>query len=495
MNDKIIKQYIDNEFENEFLDFKIKPYEWSNSDSKSDFLSDVICMANSSNNGDKFIILGVKVKSNGERILNGIDKNKLMDSADYQQLVSENIEPSISIEVKIISHQNKDYGIIRIFNCNNRPYLLRKKFNNLEQGYMKVRKGSRNTNINRYILDEIYTSKTPKLESKFKIRGICNGELNDNVMLKKYDFLPDMSLYYKEIDDRFEQINILNIDDVEIEKTDQNDNISEFQKNISKLANSLKMPTEKVQCPQNLIKNLTDFAENANIKLNDNFFNIGNLSKSFDGFNLGGIGNMYPTYSFDGSIKSKKKYKMLCELDEMIEKAYSWFEFEEKTSDFRYVELAISEIGNMSDEDIEVNIELPAKNYVDYDKFPEANSNIIDEINKHYSKKMFKPYYNSDISEFRKKPLTSFNTPPMGDPLISSSTEYIKGLYDYIDYDVSYNEDKAILSFTIRNIKENESMVFPGKIIINGKVKEVEYSIISKNNNKKITGKLEILDK
>lgn len=495
MDDKIIKQYIDYEFENEFLDFKLKPYEWNNTKSKSDFLSDIICMANSLTVGDKFIILGVKVKPNGERIQQGIDKSKLMDSADYQQLVSENIEPSISIEVKIVSHLNNDYGAIRIFNCNNKPYLLKKKFGDLEQGYIKVRKGSRNTNINRYILDEIYNSKNPKLESIFKISGIINGELDDKIILKKYDFLPDISSFKNDIIDMFNQINELNIDDIIVETTQIDNDISEFQKSISELANSFKMPTSKVQLSADLIENITNFSKNANIELNNNFFDIGNLTKTLAGLSPGNIGNIHTTYSFSGSVKSKRKYDMLNELDKIINRAFSWFLFEEKVSNFGYIELAISEIGNISDEDIEINLELPAKNYIDYDEFPEADSNIVDEINEKYSKMMFKPYYNSEISEFRKKTLTSFNMPPIINPLISSSTEYIKGIYDYIDYEVSYNDDKAILSFTIRNIKENESMVFPGKIIINGDVKEMRYTIISKNNNKKIIGKLEISDK
>lgn len=159
MQDNIIIDYINNEIENEFIDFKMKIYDWSNTKSKADFLLDVISLSNSNANGDKYIITGVKVKPDGERIIKGIDKTSAEDSAVYQELVTENIEPSISIEFKILSYNNQDLGIFRIFGCNDRPYLLKKKYGDYESGYIKVRRGSRNTNISRYIIDSIYKEK------------------------------------------------------------------------------------------------------------------------------------------------------------------------------------------------------------------------------------------------------------------------------------------------------------------------------------------------
>lgn len=36
-------------------------------------------------------------------------------------------------------------------------------------------------------------------------------------------------------------------------------------------------------------------------------------------------------------------------------------------------------------------------------------------------------------------------------PLLGGSSEILDGLYDYIDYDVTYNNDTAILNFIIKN--------------------------------------------
>ena len=80
-------------------------------------------------------------------------------------------------------------------------------------------------------------------------------------------------------------------------------------------------------------------------------------------------------------------------------------------------------------------------------------------------------------------------------PIIGPDCEILDGLYDYIDYNVEKVKDKIILNFTIKNIKEDEIMVFPGNILINGKLDEIRYSIISKKAKNKITGILKINNK
>ena len=491
MNEQLIISYIENEYENEFLDFKIKPYSWNEIKSKSDFLSDVISLANSATDKDRYIILGVKIKDDGERIIKGIDKELLLDSSEYQQIVTENIEPAISIEIKIISYNDLDFGIIRIFNCNNRPYLLKKKYGNLEQGYIKIRKGSRNTNVSRYILDEIYSSKIPKLESNFKISGLIDGKKSDEIKLIKYDFFPDLN------DERDNLVNLLNkingyiIDDISrIEP--KNDKVSSISS--LKLNGDLFEPQYKT-IDGEIVNNIKAFAAAISIDLSDDFFKLGDLSERFAGFGQSGsILGITTNYKLVGSDKSIEKYNLIIELNEKLNQVIAWLDFMDKTKDFGYIELVITEIGNMSDEEIEVNIELPKKNYINYDEFPKPNDMIIYELNENYSEKMFKPYYLKDISDFRKKILsTGIHIPPTSfNPLQDGTSEILDGLYDYIDYDVTYNNENAILNFTIKNLKENETMVFPGKILIRGNIDELNYSIISKKSKSKISGILKV---
>ena len=325
LEDSSIIDYINNEIENEFIDFKLNIYDWSNAKSKGDFLTDIICLANSNPKGDKYIITGVKVKPDGERKIKGIETSEAKDSAIYQELVTENIEPSISIEFKIIGYDSKKFGIFRIFECNDRPYLLKKKYGNYERGYIKVRKGSRNTNISRYILDSIYKEKNSNNKSQFKISGIVNGKISDDIVLNSYDFFPD---FYEEKDNLKKLIKEIN-----------NFEIDDFEENNEKilntpLTNSL-FKSEAIKLDEEVIENIKSFAKAVEIKLDHNFFYIGNVSKCFDGFSSsnGYLGPL-AKYKETGSMKSLKKYKLILDLDNRIKRVLEWLVFLDEIKDY-----------------------------------------------------------------------------------------------------------------------------------------------------------------
>ena len=80
------------DFENEStrLDFKAIQYDGKNHEA---LLKDVMSMANADVEGEKLIVVGVNHKANGERDIVGIEKEKFIDSLNYQQLIRKNIEP------------------------------------------------------------------------------------------------------------------------------------------------------------------------------------------------------------------------------------------------------------------------------------------------------------------------------------------------------------------------------------------------------------------
>lgn len=484
MDNKKLIDYINNEFENEFLDFKLEVYDWHENKDKEDFLKDVVSLANSRTNNDRFLILGAKVKQNGERILKGINTKELLDGAVYQEFVTEHIEPEISIETKIINNDGLNYGIIRIFNCDDKPYLIKKKFNDLEQGFIKIRRGSRNSAISRYSLDQMYLSKNPIQNSEFKIFGLKNGNISDNIELGKYEYLPDLDQEKENLINLIKKINTIEIDDYKEENTSITDNLvgaNIFQKNV--------LPSHKVEIDKKIMNNINEFARTLKIEINTNFYDVGNLSESFNGIST----NLIPLYKQAGSEKSKEKYRLIIDLDCRINDLVSWTKFINGVKKYRYLELAIKETGNVSDEEVEINIELPKESYVDYDDFPSADPVVVEEINDKYSEEMFKIKHNSNISDFRKMPIPSAS---VHTPNISISNlgrvSIIEGIYDFIDYDVTKNKDKTILKCTIKSIKENEIMAFPGKIILNSEIEEIRYSIISKKSKEKIVGILKI---
>lgn len=303
--------------------------------------------------------------------------------------------------------------------------------------------------------------------------------------MREYDFFPDFDKEKERLLSLTKEINEFQIDDLK-----QSINIA-FN---SSLAGGL-FKSEKIKIDEDVIENIKSFAKATKIEIKDSFFDIGNAGKRFSGFSsISGYLGPSVKYEETGSSKSIKKYEMIVELNDKISRLIEWLSFLDNIRDYKFIQLAISEIGNISDEEIEVNIEFPKDVYVDAENFPKVSKNICEELNKNYARKMFMHEYDNTISDFRRMPLSTTPYIPSTSmlPLYNSSTESIDAIYDFIDYDVLEKNDKMIISFTIKNIKVGETMVFPGNIIIKNKIESIDYSIISKNSKNKHSGKLMI---
>jgi len=144
------------ENENSTLDFKAKQY---TKEQFGSLLKDVMAMANSDTTSDKFIIVGIKQKSNGEKAYLGIERSEFVDSAVYQQLILENIEPDIPLDYFPHEFEEKVLGVLKISDCLNRPYMMKKDHGNLKKGDCLIRKGSQQSPMSRSDLDRIFESK------------------------------------------------------------------------------------------------------------------------------------------------------------------------------------------------------------------------------------------------------------------------------------------------------------------------------------------------
>lgn len=142
-----IKELILFENENTRLDFKKIEYIKEN---YSSFLKDIISMSNANTNEDRYILIGLKPKSEIDRGFEGIE-GKITDSASLQQLVYENIEPELNLDYFPYQYKEYQIGIIRITNCDNQPYLMKKDYGNgknkLFRGEGFIRKGSHQTRL------------------------------------------------------------------------------------------------------------------------------------------------------------------------------------------------------------------------------------------------------------------------------------------------------------------------------------------------------------
>ncbi len=181
-----IEDLIRYENENSRLDFKEKQYR---KEQHHDLIKDVLSMANSHENGLKYIIFGIKHYPDGKRNLVGIPEGEFIDAGNYQQIIKENIEPDLDIDYFPLELDNHILGVLSI-SSPDRPYLLKKDMDKLKKGVCLIRKGSVTYPISRADLDRIYTQKfttnKKKLEGKIKI-GFAGTDFEKILELRSKD--------------------------------------------------------------------------------------------------------------------------------------------------------------------------------------------------------------------------------------------------------------------------------------------------------------------
>lgn len=187
------------ENENTRLDFKRDEYK---KDDYVSLLKDVLSMANAFSAQERFIIIGLKPKSIEDRGLKGINGD-LTDAATFQQLVHENIEPELSIDYFSLFIEETQLGIIKISNCINPPYLMKKDYGNGKQKLFKgegfIRKGTHQTRLVRTDFDKYMQNKVDEkyFNDDIKITFIANN-LKNQIELVSFEDIQRPSQIQKE---------------------------------------------------------------------------------------------------------------------------------------------------------------------------------------------------------------------------------------------------------------------------------------------------------
>lgn len=170
------------EFEEEHtcLDFKSKEY---NKDNWTDLIKDVMSMANSLVSDTKRIVIGIKHTPGKEKKILGIQE--ISDQATLENIIQENIEPTINFRYFKHDYKGTTLGIIEIFDNNDRPYMMKKDYGKcLKRGDAWIRKGSRQSRMGRADIDEILKNKKNLLFDNKIIIG-CGEELKKEIIIKK----------------------------------------------------------------------------------------------------------------------------------------------------------------------------------------------------------------------------------------------------------------------------------------------------------------------
>lgn len=137
------------------LDFKKKQYTKEKYDN---FIKDVMSMANAPGNESRYIVIGVKEHLDGKKDFHSVDNN--IDIATYEQLIRNNIEPTINIEYTPLKFDSFNLGVFEIKNCIDPPYIMKKDRQTIKKGDCFIRRGTQQEKMTRRDLDEMLEMKS-----------------------------------------------------------------------------------------------------------------------------------------------------------------------------------------------------------------------------------------------------------------------------------------------------------------------------------------------
>lgn len=139
-----IMNLIASKTEGQYWDFKREPHKNNES-----LVHDILCLANTKHDGDRFLIIGVADSSKNCEII-GLDENtpkrkkeaELNDCLNSKEFGGGNVP---IVNVRTLNIDNKEIDIIIIKNDTQKPYYLEKNYGDVKAYHIYTRTGDRNT--------------------------------------------------------------------------------------------------------------------------------------------------------------------------------------------------------------------------------------------------------------------------------------------------------------------------------------------------------------
>ena len=156
MND-IIRLFSDllNSTEVRKVDFKRDQYLLTNETLKSEFVKDLLCIANSPGE-DGYILLGVKAVKGKPREITGISSH--YDSSDLEQLVNSVVEDPVQFEYHSLTYKGVECGLLQIPKSKAKPHWPKKNFGVLRKHVIYTRRASGNREASMPEIREMFLS-------------------------------------------------------------------------------------------------------------------------------------------------------------------------------------------------------------------------------------------------------------------------------------------------------------------------------------------------
>jgi tetratricopeptide (TPR) repeat protein len=177
-----------NRNEDKTIDFKKEPHRLDNNYFKSNFIKDILAMANTPRNETAYIVIGVKAYPDGTKDLVGVTQHP--DDNDLQTIINDSnkkvqIEPRPSFVYYPINLEGLSYGIIEIPTDKKGPFSSTKDYEKVKAKHLYYRRGSQNAIATHDEEKEIYdwflslSKATPQIESRPIVKHVDISNWNE----------------------------------------------------------------------------------------------------------------------------------------------------------------------------------------------------------------------------------------------------------------------------------------------------------------------------
>lgn len=283
----------------------------------------------------------------------------------------------------------------------------------------------------------------------------------------------------------------------------------EFLKNIEikKLLENVNIPSislKDADIPNSWKETISKFAEENQVKINDDFWNVGDLKMRIPSVVLpfGNSGSV-----LEGTDEEKERYDLLRNLYWDIVSYNEYIDYFSYIDKLNFAKLAISNSGHSFDEDIDVKLIIPKGYALKHLDLPYPGINIIEELlDMEFIDYLFSIQESDIVEGYAYYPVlpppyedilsvNPFNKTSISEEYKKHKVKYKNSLERIFNYKIFESEENDIFIFHIGYLKHNTTMAFPSVLIFKDPPKFIDYEITSKYQPEVIKGRINFNEK
>jgi len=249
-----------------------------------------------------------------------------------------------------------------------------------------------------------------------------------------------------------------------------------------------------VEVSDGRVQTIEEVAKMWDISLPEDFFCVGNLAKD----TLASAAAMFGGPAYVGTHEEKRKYSLIQELYQKIIEASNWGDIERGFKNIMCVRLALCNIGNQADDEIDVTIRIPQHQLLTLDELPPLDTDTMRYLTRDCSLHDLlgihsTAQYGSYDSAMNHQPqVISPRKPRILPSDVDYAEDYAEELADIFCYDVYADGNEYVIKLKFDHLKHHNAVAFPAALLLKEKPENIQYTITSKNSSDIIEDQIQV---